>query len=141
LLDANTNKEKIEKLSSVPSVEGTWHPHDLIAWCIDYKIPSDVEGTWHPHDNDIMTIFSLDYLCDGIKHFSRDSFLSRSLEQYLEQKDDDMFQAFAGTSPSPFLKLDKVDPTALNKSLDGFVPKNIQVIGNQVHNLLSSSSK
>jgi hypothetical protein len=36
---------------------------------------------------------------------------------------------------------DEIDPATLNESLDGLVPKNIQVIGNQIHNLLASSRK
>ena len=33
---------------------------------------------------------------------------------------------------------DKVDPATLDEALDGLVPKNIQVVCNQVHNLLST---
>ena len=36
---------------------------------------------------------------------------------------------------------DKVDPATLDKALDGLVPKNIQVVYNQVHKLLSTAWK
>jgi hypothetical protein len=51
------------------------------------------------------------------------------------------FKVRSSTSTDLWLTSDKVNSATLDKALDGLVPKNIQVVSNQVHNLLSTALK